>query len=461
MRGTHRLAAAILMVLAGAPIARSQTLPQDSTGQTTPLAPSDGTEPTTLPVLDWAVGLGYEHTDNINRSGLNPTKQDILQPTVNFTYNQRGSTLQAQVVGVIQYVDYLQNFFGNEFRGQLSGTMNWVIAPQRLNFVAQDYSSVEPVSIRASDAPSNRQQVNVLVAGPTLTFRMGDALRGEADLRYVNTTASKTKEFNSQRGMGALSAIRDLSDTSTLAFTGQAVHVDFSNVDPLVNPSRYDQYNAFIQYQSRQRYVDLDFSVGGSSIAFGQGAGSHSSALMRASISWRITPRNTLEIGALNQLADSTTDLVQSPSIGNIDVNNLSIQVGRTAISPVVYRDRGVNLNYHFQGQRWGLTLTPYYTQLRQINGNGLSRNGYGAIAGVTYLIDPLATLGFNAGSQSTRYLSDHSHDRDTIYSLEYLRQQSPHWSWRVAFSHTARNSTRPGFDYNENQIFLILYYRR
>ncbi len=461
MRGTRTLAAAIMLALAGqAGMAFAQTASPTSSQAIAP-TPDNATGPSTLPILDWAVGLGYEHTDNINRTSVDPTDQDILQPTLNFSYNQQGSRLQAQVTGVVQYVDYLQGFYGNEFRGQLSGMLNWTIAPQRLNFSVQDYSSVEPVSIRASNAPSNQQQVNVFVAGPTLSFRMGNALRGEVDLRYVNTAASKTKDFNSQRELGAFRALRDLSATDTLSLNAEALHVDFSNIDPLTAPSQYNQYNAYLRYQSHLDRIDLDFSAGGSRTTFSQGTEDHSGALIRAGIAWRMSSRNTLQLNASDQLADSTANLVQSPSFANVDVTDISVQIGRTAISPVLYRERGVNLNYAFQGPRFGVTLTPYYTRLRQLNGNDLSRNGYGAIGRITYLIRPLMTLGLTVGSQTNEYMTDDSRDRDTSVTLDLSRQFTPHWSWRVALNHQNRDSTRPGFDYDENQVFAILYYRR
>jgi hypothetical protein len=461
MRKSNKLAIAVALVLIGP---AGQVFAQ-STPPVNDIPPNgnepDTTGPATLPILDWAVGLGYEHTDNINRTSIDPTSQDILQPTLNFIYNQNGSKVQAQVAGVVQYVDYLQSFYGNEFRGQLSGTLNWVIAPQRLNFAVQDYSSVEPVSIRASNAPPNQQQVNVFVAGPTLSFRMGTALRGDVDLRYVNTTASKTKDFNSQRELGAFRAFRDLSPTNTLSFNAEAVHVEFDNVDPLVSPDRYNQYNAYLRYQSYLDRLDFDFALGGSRTEFSQGAGDHSGALVRATINWRMSPRNTLQINGVDQLADSTANLVQAPLLANVDVTSLSVQVGRTAISPVVYRDRGVNLNYKFQGPRLGFSLTPFYTRLRQLNGEDLSRNGYGEVANVTYLLRPLMTLGFTVADRTTEYILDHSRDRDRSYTVDLSQQFTPHWSWSVAVNHESRNSTRPGFDYHENQLFAILSYRR
>lgn len=460
MRGTRALAAAVVLALAGTSVALAQNQAPEATPQA---GPSDSFAPPEQapPFFDYAIGFGYEHTDNVDRVATNPTSQDILQPTLNFTFNQQGSKIQAQAVGLVQYTDYLQGYFGNEFRGQLSGVLNWIISPQRLNLDVEDYSSVQPVNTRLSNSPANQQQVNIFVAGPTLSFRLGDALRGQADLRYIDTSASKTKDFNSQRGLGALRVIRDLSATASLSGNFEAANVDFNNNAPLTNAQRYTEYNAYARYQSQLAHLDMDLSLGGSQVDFSHGSSSYSGALIRAALAWRLTPRNSLQFNASDQLDDSTSNLMQPPNLVNASLTNPAVQVGRTVISPDVFRDRNVNLGYLYRGPRFGFTLTPYYSRLRQLNGNDLSQDGYGAVATATYLIRPLLTLGITVGDQTTKYTSGNSRDRDRTYGVNLAHQLTPHWSWSVAFNHDGRHSTRPGFGYNENQVLAALYYRR
>ncbi len=462
MRGTRTLAAAIVLALAGTSVALAQTQTPEAVPQMGPLNPFAPPEQAP-PLFDYAVGLGVGHTDNLNRSATGAVSQNILEPSFNFTFNQQGSTLQTQVVGLLQYTDYLGGYFGNEFRGQLTGQMNWVIAPQRLNFVVQDYSSVEPVNTRFGNTPANQQQVNVFATGPTLSFRLGgdSGWQGQADLRYINTTASKTKEFNSQRGMGALRLIRDLSITDRLSLNLEGVNVNFDNANPLAAATRYDQYNAYARYQSHLARIDLDFALGGSQVDFSRGQPSHSGMLARASIAWRADARNTLQANGVDQLADATANLVQPPDLANTQLTSPTVLVGRTVISPAVFRDRNVSLGYAYRGDRFGFTVSPYYTQLRELNGGTLSRNGYGAVIGATYQFTPLTTLGVSVGDQTTEYTSDHSRDRDRTATIDLSKLLTPHWSWSVTFRHDQRHSTRPGFGYTENEVFAFLYYRR
>lgn len=475
MRGSNKLAMAIVLTMAGsAGTALAQSVPSEDSGYPasqetyTPQAnpafgqPETTPEPATLPVLNWAVGLGYEHTDNVNRTSLDPVNQDILQPTLNFTYHQQGSAVQAQVTGLIQYTDYLQGFYDNNIFGQLSGQMNWTISPKRLNFDVEDYASVQPVNTRVSNAPSNLQQVNVFVAGPTLTFLMGDALEGEADLRYINSTASKTKDYDSQRGMGAFRIIRNMTPTDTLSGNVEATHVDFNNADPLAGASTYNKYDVYLQYQRILTHLNLNLGLGASRIDFSQGASSRSGGYMQASVAWQVSARTSLVLGATSQITDSTANLAQSPNLATITLTNPNLQVGSSVITPSVYRENGLNLGYAYLGPRFTFNLSSYYTRLRPLNSIGdVARNGYVVSAGATYLIQPLLTLGATASYQVTEYISDRSRDRDPAFSVYLSREMTPHWSWSVTLAHNSRLTTAPGLGYQENQLFAILYYRR
>ncbi|WIG56993.1 MAG: hypothetical protein OJF61_002781 [Rhodanobacteraceae bacterium] len=462
MRGTSSLAAAIVLALAGTPAAFAQVQPTQPSPQTEPVDPF-APPAQSPPLFDYAIGFGVGRTDNLTRSATDTVSQNILEPSFNFTFNQQGSTLQTQVVGLLQYTDYLGGYLGNEFRGQLTGQMNWVISPQRLNFVLQDYSSVEPVNTRYGNAPSNQQQVNVFATGPTLAFKLGgdSGWQGQADLRYINTTASKTKDFNSERGMGALRLVRDLSLTNHLSLNLEGIDVRFNDANPLAAATRYDQYNAYARYQSNLARTDLDFALGGSRVDFSQNQPGHSGLLARASISWRADARNTLQASGVDQLADATANLVQPPDLGSAQLTSPTVLVGRTVISPAVFRERNISVGYGYRGDRFNFTLSPYYGQLRQLNGGDLSQNGYGVVAGMSYLLTPLTTLGVTVGDQTTEYISDNSRDRDHTATINLSKELTPHWSWSVAFRHDQRHSTRPGFGYTENEVFAFLYYRR
>lgn len=465
MRGSNKLAVAIasaLLLTATAGAALAQTAPIDpSLQQTDPLL-EDGTLP--YPRFDYAVGLGYEHTDNIGRTETNRKSQDILQPTFGFTLDQQGSTIQAQAVGLLQYQDYVQGTFANEYRGQLAGILNWTVSPQRLNVQVQDYSSVQPVDARAPTGPNNSQQVNVFVAGPTLLLGSGQQTHAAIDLRYINTTASKTKYFDSQRGVAAFRLIRDLNPTDRLSGNVEFTHADFTQLDDPRDPNRYNDYNVYARYESALARLTLDVAAGISRIEFANGFASHTNPLVRIAAIWTLAPRNTLSLNLVDQLADSTNNLSQMPDLREFALSRPRLQVGQTFIVPTVFREHGASLAYNYQGQRLNFSIGPAYDRLRQLNGAfDVSRNSYGAQAGVEYRLSPRSSLTFNASNFNIKYVLDGSHSRDQAYVLGFNQELTPHWTWTASVEHDQRgaSSNLAGGSYHENMLFFTATYRR
>jgi uncharacterized protein (PEP-CTERM system associated) len=255
--------------------------------------------------------------------------------------------------------------------------------------------------------------------------------------------------------------IRDLNPTDQLSLNVEGVDVRFDNGDPAVAATKYDEYSAYARYQSLLAHFSFDINLGGSQVDFAEGWPSHSGLLARVSMAWRMNARNTLQVSGADQLADATADLRQPPALAGAELTNPTIVVGRTVISPAVFRDRSVSIRYAYEGTRLDFSLSPYYTRLRQLNGGELSRNGYGAIFSATYLLTPRMTAGVDLGSQTTKYTSDDSRDRTHTAAISLSRQLTPHWSWSVAYSHDQRNSSRPGSGYTENEVLVFVYYRR
>lgn len=465
MRKSNRLAVAIAaaLLLAGAAGgAYAQTTSVDSVFQTDTGSTQDSGVP--MAPFDYAFGIGYEHTDNIRRTETNRDSQDILQPTFGFTLNQQGSTVQAQAVGLLQYVDYLQGAYSHEYRAQLAGLFNWTVSPQRLNVQVQDYSSVQPIDARAPSAPGNVQQVNVFVAGPTLLLWSGQPTHAAIDVRYINTSASKTKYFNSDRGLAAFRLIRDLNGTDRLSGNVEYTHADYPQLDDPRSPRQYNDYNAYARYESTLSRLTLDVAAGISRIQFADGFGSYSNPLLRVAATWALTPRSGLSLNALDQLSDSTNNLAQMPDLRQFALAAPSLQVGQAFVVPTVYREHSLSAAYTYTGLRTTFSIGPAYDRLRQLNGSfDVSRNSYGALANLEYKLSPLSTLTFSASNFNTQYVLDGSHSRDQSYVIGFNQALTPHWSWTAALEHDRRGSDLllAGNSYTENMLFLTLTYRR
>jgi len=401
--------------------------------------------------------LGY--SDNINESDIDPTGQSILIPRLKFDMQEDGANLVAHASGQLEYRDYLQGAFGNEFRGQFSGIATWIIFPQRLSFDFEDYAAVEPVNIFAPNAPNNQQQVNVFTLGPTFNFRIEQTLNGRAELRFTSSTASETKDFNSDRAFGALRAIKDLSPTDKLSANVEAQHVHFT--DRSGGPD-YDRADAFARYQTTLSQLDVDVAAGATRLDFDSGNASHSGWLGRGALSWRATPSQTLGVSALRQYSDASQDLIADPAalLAATALGN-GIITGTTPITSQVYLEKRAGASYLFHSERFLVRVEPYYKTLDYLLDPDFNQTVHGVVAGFSYRPRPLWTLAFDAGEETRDYDNVARRDEDLRLDLSFADQLTRQWTLRLDLVRNQRNSDAQGQSYRENAAYVTAIFKR
>lgn len=426
--------------------------------------------------LDYTLYAGLEHSNNIALSSDRPVSGNVLTPGGTFQFTQMGSTFQANVAGTFEYRKYLGNDFDSQAQTQLAGQGNWTIAPDRLDFSVEDYAGVQPVDQLSSNSPDNQQQTNVLVLGPTLRMRFGDAARGQFELRYINSYASKVDDFDSSRGLAAFRVYRDISPTDQLSGNVEFQRVDFTNQPSEAN---YDRKEAFVRYTSTLARFDVDVLAGGTRLEFDDGS-SKSAPLARLSLGWRPTARNTVSVTGAYQYADAAQDLIATPGVYDATVadrveafdpfaatgglgrgNGTGVGVGSAVIGSQVYKEKRLEATWNWRSERIVLTVSPSFNKLRYIGDPTFDQTDKGVSIGVGYRLRPTLTLtGFATGSRLT-YDSLERKDTTVRMGLDLGQQVNRHWSWHVSASRERRSSDAVGQDYRETRFFVGVVYRR
>lgn len=409
--------------------------------------------------LNYSLETALGYSDNINQSEIDPAGQSVLIPRLKFDVRENGSYLLAHASGQVEYRDYLGGAFSNELRGQFAGVATWFILPQRLSFNFEDYAGVEPVNIFAPNAPNNQQQVNVATLGPTFNFRIQQTLNGQAELRLTSNTASQSKDFNSNRGFAAVRAIKDLSPLKKLSGNVEAQHVHFT--DRSGGPD-YSRYDAYARYQSTLTQLDLDLALGGSRVNFANGSGDRSGWLGRGSLSWRVTPSNTLAVSALRQYSDASQDLIADPSaLLALTTAANGITPGSTPITSHVYVEKRVGASYVFHTERFLFRAEPYYKTLDYLLDPSFNQDVHGAVAGISYRPRPLWTLAFDATEETRDYTSVARRDEDLRFDLSFVDRVTRQWSVRLDLIRNQRNSDAVGQSYRENAAYVTAIFTR
>jgi uncharacterized protein (PEP-CTERM system associated) len=429
--------------------------------------------------LDYTLYAGLEHSNNIALSPDNPISENVLTPGGTFQFTQLGSTFQANVAGTFEYRKYLENHFDSQTQTQIAGQGNWTIMPGRLDFSVEDYAGVQPVDQLQSDSPGNQQQTNVVALGPTLHMRFGDATRGQVELRFINSYASRVNEFDSNRGLAAFRLFRDLTPTDTLSGNVEFQHVNFSNQP---SSADYDRKEAFLRYTSQLAHFDADVSVGGTQLDFNEGK-DRSAPLVRLQIGWQPTLRNSLTVAGAYQYADAATDLMTAPTVyglgsdanadraealdpfantGGLGRGSLSgIAVGSAVIGSQVYKEKRFEATWNWKGERLVLTVSPAWNRLRYIDDGTFDQTGKGLSVGVGYRVTPTLTLSGFGTADRTNYETIDRRDTTVRLGLDLAQQWNRHWSWHVSVAREHRTSDAVGQNYRESAFFVGVVYRR
>lgn len=412
--------------------------------------------------VDYEVGVAAKRSDNINLSDDNPISDTVVSPRLFFLAEQKGSALELAAQGNLEYRQYTSDSFDDELRGRFAGALNWMVLPERLDLVVQDYLSLQPVDELVEFSPGNQQQVNVFVAGPTLHARFGSTTRGLLDLRYVNTYAEEDDEFDSDRFTAAARLVRELSATQSVSANIETSDVDFAHNDQAADFRRYD---AFVNATMRRPRMDLKLDLGYSRLEFddnvtlGGRDTDPSHPLARATVNWHISPRSMLGATLRYQFSDATQSLMAPIDFDRRDFNDFR---GPNSLSrPNVFEERMLRLRYRYTGDRTSVQVAPYYRRMEYLEAVVENQNRHGLTLGIEHRLRPRLTLSASAGRENRDFFDLDREDKDMHASVGLANRFTRHWTGQIDLQRRERDSTESGRSYSENALMVSFSYRR
>lgn len=408
--------------------------------------------------IDYALDLIVEHNDNLLLTADDPIALTVLRPGVGFEVFHDSSTLQTRISGRAEYRRYDDARFDDVVDGTLNARVNWVAIPERLSFNVTDSLTLQPVDTLSADTPGNRQQVNVLSAGPTLIFEWGDGWRGSTELRYVRSEAEVTDEFNSERVDLALRATKRLSPTSRLAFNAQTQQVDFEQ-DVIARD--YTRSEFFARYSRTLNRLDVAIDAGYSRLDYKRDlpglAGARSDPMLRTEVTWRPSDLHRFEA----RLSSAFSDVASSSlaSVGDDAGIPSEIVTGETVVNASPFLERRLETEYAYTATRWTASISPYLDRLRYDDTDEFDQNGWGAGLEVGWRARRNLMLGFAGALDRNEYVNLDREDETRRYAGYARLDWARHWSGMLTLAHYARKSTSAGQDADQNAITLTLSY--
>lgn len=408
--------------------------------------------------VDYIVDLAIERNDNLLVTPADPIAITLLRPGLGFEIVHDTSVLQARVTGRTEYRRYGDDRFNDSVDATLVGRVNWVAIPERLSFAVVDTLTLQPVDTLVPDAPGNRQQVNVLSAGPTLSFEWGDGWRGVGELRYIRSEAEISDEFNSGRNEIALRAIKRLSPTSRLAFNAQHQRVDFER-DTVARD--YTRSELFVRWSRTLNRVDMAVDAGYSRLVYRRSlpgfADARSDPMLRTSLTWRPSDLHRFEASLGSQFSDVAADSLAA--IGEDAGPPAGVVAGDTVVNASPYLERRLETGYTWTSTRWTVNVSPYLDRIRYEDTDQFDQNGYGSGFEASWRARRNLILGVSAALDHNEYIRLARADETRRYGVFARLDWTRHWSAMLNLGRYERSSTASGQDAAQNVFNLTFIY--
>lgn len=403
--------------------------------------------------VDYNLDLGMEWNDNVTLAPTDPIDQRYLRAGLGFLITENNSSVQAHADGRVEYRDYEDDVFTDTVDGTLSGSLNWIAIPQRLYFLVEDNLSIQPVDALVPDAPGNRQQVNVFSAGPTVMFNWSPTLQGQAELRYVNSDAEVTDEFNSQRVALALRTIKELTSTSRASLNVQAQRVDF---DDDIVARDYNRYDLFGRYSRTLAQFELGTDLGYSRIEYRQGE-TRSEPLFRFDATWSPNERHSVTVLASSQFSDTAIDALSSIQADATLPEN--VLTGDAVVNASPYEVRNLEAEYTFTNTRLNFMVAPYVQKRNYVDSDEFDQDNRGVRSDLHFLLRRSLTLGLFGTYEKIDYTQLGREDETTRLGANLRYHWARHWSAALEVERYKRDSNAAGQSVSQNLVYLSISY--
>lgn len=395
---------------------------------------------------DYTLGIQAEYTDNITLTETNAQEEYPLSLLGGFLLEHSAVELDADVHGLLDYRNYLEDTYDNETLGSLSAAVEWRPMPGSLHLVVEDYFTQTAINTAEPETPDNRVNANAFSIGPDLFFRLAPATTLETHLRrseyyFEDTTADSSRN---SIGVGLVRAIRpQLSVSANVVYEDAEFSEDSS--------SDFDKTDYFLRADVERGRTLLTADVGVSDIdrAVEEDVDGF---LGRLLLGRQIRTNARIDLEISSQYTDSGVDMLVAGSSPFV-FDRTSEQV-----SGDIFLDNRIEARYSSgtSERNWGL-----YLIVREEDYEVLPQDRKSAGA----------RLDFRRGISEAMYLNgfvqyrkeDYSElnqvNKDSGIGLGLERRLARRLTARVDYVFNARDSDVVGSDYDENRILFLVYY--
>jgi hypothetical protein len=410
--------------------------------------------------IDYGIGVGFEHSDNLGRRVLDPRSGNRISPFIDLSAAQAGETLQANIAGSIAWNHYAgEADFDPNFSTNLGAELTWNWIPGRLLWTVEDYASQQPIDVFASDAPDNVQNANVFSTGPTLLYRLSENLGGRTELRYVNSYAEEADAFNSDRYGLTSRLLRNLDTVTTISVN---VAVESVRLDePTVAAPDFERYGVFGGWDRRGPHTTLHLDLGWNWVE-PDGLDRRGGMLARASATLSPTDISTFDASLRRELSDAAADLAAgAPDVDALLLPQSTDGAGGVAtLTGEVFALDRLDLGYTRTGARTTFRAGGYWSRQRYEATEALDQRNRGASATLDYALGQRSSIGAFTVLNWQRFPNTGFDSREEEYGLRWRVRVQRQLDFTFEATRAERVSSDPLNAYDEQRFYAGLVWR-
>lgn len=395
---------------------------------------------------DYTLGIQAEYTDNITLTETNTQEEYPLSLLGGFLLEHSAAELDADVRGLLDYRNYLEDTYDNETLGSLSATAEWRPMPGSLHLIIEDYFTQTAIDTTAPETPDNRVNANAFSVGPDIFFNLAPATTLETHVRRSEYYFEDTASDSSRNSIGA-GLVRDVRPQLSLSANIAYENAEFSED----SRSDFDKTDYFLRADIDRGRTEVTVDAGISDIDRAV-AEDVDGFLGRLIVGRQIRTNARVDLEISSQYTDAGVDMLVAGT-SPFDFDRTSEQV-----SGDIFLDNRIEARYRYgtSERNWGLYLIvrdedyEILPQDRQTAGLRFDiRRG---------ISDSMYVNGY-AQYRTEDYVDLNQVNKDSELGLGLERRLARRLTARLDYVFNARDSDAVGLDYDENRILFLVYY--
>jgi hypothetical protein len=415
--------------------------------------------PSVAQAAEYGYSLEYrrEQSDNITLVRTNPLSDRInIAGATLYLRDPTAQTLRTDIFLDARYEDYSKDTVADRTLVTLNSNITWLIAPESLSWVLEDYYGQTYRDVLLAGAPSNQQNVNIVSTGPDASLRLNPVNTLVASLRAGKYNAEQVEStdpnLDSNRYYGLLGWRYTASATTNLSLNYDTTRRVFQDQDTMINTD-YDLRNVFFRLESRRTArssVSLDL---GKSRIVPDGLAAIDGNLVRAQYTLRIGVASNLLIAANSQFTDTSNAILSSGG-----VRSVTTPIG-TVGSSNYYRIKEAEATYT-QQRGFGTDRLRLFARRQIYDGVALDQDRAGASLDIGFgLTDTLSGALFG-NYTNTNYIDQSFIDRDGQVGVRFTYRAQQRVQVGLEARKSSRNSSDAPRDYDETRLSVSIAYR-